>query len=170
MPMTKSIQLNLQHSDVEIETVREKGRDFLKAHGFSEDTVQSQMTILHQLISSVRKFDNLVASKSDMTVLLLIEENAIIVEVSKPVNESSYRRLDELDKTIQSMRTWRYPEPFKPCAIDDTEPINSNSQDFKAEGYELAKIVYEKGAVLDFYVSEDKILNLSAVRNLDGGF
>ena len=170
MPMTKSIQFSLKRGDFEIETVREKGRNFLKAHGFSDDTVQTQMTILQQLINSGRKFDNLVASKNEMTVLLLIEENAIIVEVSKLINESSSSQLDELDKTIQSMRTWGYQEPSKAYAIDCREPSGRNSQDCKVEGFELAKIVYEEGAVLDFYVSEDKILNLSAVRNLDGEF
>ncbi len=168
--MTKSIQFSLKRSDFEMETVREKGGNFLKAHGFSDDTVQTQMTILQQLINSGRKFDHLVASKDDMTVLLLVEENAIIVEVSKPINESLFSQLDQLDKTIQSMRTWGYQEPFKPHAIDYREPSSRNSQDLTAEGFELARIVYEKGAVLDFYVSEDKILNLSAVRNLDGEF
>lgn len=168
--MAKSIQFNLRQNGCEIETVREEGSNFLKSHGFSEDTVETQMTILHQLISSGRKFDNSVASKNEMTVLLLIEENSIIVEVSKPIDESSYSRIDELDKTIQSMRSWGYQESFKSHAIGHREPGGDNSQASEAAGFELAKIVYEEGAVLDFYVSEDKILNLSAVRNLDGKF
>jgi hypothetical protein len=164
MPMTKSIRFNLKPGDTEIEMVREKGSDFLKAHGFSDNTVQTQMTILHQLIRSGRKFDNLMTSENEMAVLLLIEKNAIIVEVSKPVNESSYSQLDELDKTIQSIRRWG---PSKPYTIGCNKICN-NSRDFEAERFELAKIAYEEGAVLDFYVSEDSILNLSAVRNLDG--
>ena len=59
---------------------------------------------------------------------------------------------------------FRITEPYKA----DYSRICNNSQDFEAEGFELAKIAYEEGAVLDFYVSEDSILNLSAVRNLDG--
>ena len=167
MPMAKSIRFNLKPDEYEIETVREKGSDFLIAHGFSDDTVQTQMTILHQLISSGKKFDNLMTSENEMAVLLLIEKNAIIVEVSKPVNESSYSQLDELDKTIQSIRRWGYQDPFEPYKADYSKICN-NSQDFEAEGFELAKIAYEEGAILDFYVSEDSILNLSAVRNLDG--
>lgn len=166
MPMTKSIQFNLKPDSPEIETVREKGSDFLKAHGFSDDTIQTQMTILHQLISSGRKFDNLTASENEMTVLLLIEKNAIIVEVSKPVDESSYSQLYELDKTIQCSRRWGYQDPFEPYAIKYRE-VCDNSQNFEAEGFELARIAYEWGAVLDFYVSEDSILNLSAVKSLD---
>lgn len=153
MPMTKSIRFNLKPDEYEIETVREKGSDFLIAHGFSDDTVKTQMTILHQLISSGRKFDNLMAPKKEMTVLLLVEKNAIVVEVSKPVNESSYSQLDELDKTIQSMRRWGNQEPFEPYTIACSE-ICSNSQDFEAEGFELAKIAFEEGAVLDFYVKK----------------
>ena len=163
--MTKSIRFSLKSGDDKIETVKEKGSDFLKAHGFSDDTVQTQMTILHQLISSGRKFDNLMAPENEMTVLLLIEKNAIIVEVSKPVNESSYSRIDELDKTIQSIRRWGYPDPFEPYTFKYREG-GDNSHNFEDEGFELARIAYEEGAVLDFYVSEDSILNLSAVRNL----
>jgi len=167
MPMTKSIRFNLKPGEYEIESVREKGSDFLKAHGLSDDMVQTQMTILHQLISSGRKFDSLMTSKNVMTVLLLIEKNAVVVEVSKPVNESSYSQLQELDKTIQSIRRWGYQDSFQPYTTDYRE-ICCNSQDVEAEGFELAKIAFEEGAVLDFYVSEDSILNLSAVRNLDG--
>ena len=167
MPMTKSIRFKLKPDGYKIETVREKGSDFLKAHGFSDDTVQAQMTILHQLISSGKKFDNLMASENEMTVLLLIEKNAIIVEVSKPVNESSYSQLNELDKAIQWIRSWGYPDPIEPYTIKCKE-VTDNRQYFEAEGLELAMIAHKEGAVLDFYVSEDSILNLSAVRNLDG--
>ena len=46
--------------------------------------------------------------------------------------------------------------------------FGDNSQSLEAEGFKLARIVHKEGAVLDFYLSEDSILNLSAVRNLDG--
>ena len=164
--MTKSIRFNLKQGDYGNEMVREKGSDFLKAHGFSDDMVQTQMTILHQLISSGRKFGNLMASENEMTVLLFIEKNAIIAEVRKPVDESSYSQLNELDKTIQSIRGWGYQDPFEPYKIKNKE-ICRTSQNFEAEGFELARIAYKEGAVLDFYVSEAGILNLSAVRNLD---
>jgi hypothetical protein len=167
MPMKKSIRFNLKAGDYEIEAVREKGSAFLKAHGFSDDTIQTQMTILHQLISSGRKFDNLVASENEMTVLLLIEKNAISVEVSKPVNESSYSQIDALDKTIQWIRRWGYQDPFEPYSIKCRE-AGDNSQNLEVEGFKLSRIAHEEGAVLDFYVSEDSILNLSVVRNLDG--
>ena len=138
MRMTKSIRFNLKPGDCEIETIREKGSDFLKANGFSDDKVQIQMTILNQLISSGMKFENLMASKYEMTVLLHIEKNAIIVEVSKPVNESSYSQLDELDKTIQSILRLGYQDPFEPYTINCRE-VTHNMQNIEAEGFELAK-------------------------------
>ena len=165
--MTKSVRFNLKPGDYEVETVREKSSAFLKSNGFSDDTVQTQMTILHQLISSGRKFGNLMASENEMTVLLLIEKNAIIVEVSKPVHESSHSQLDKLDKTIQSIRGWGYQDFFESYAVKYRE-VCENSLNFEAEGFELARVANEEGAVLDFYVSEDSILNLSAVKNIDG--
>jgi hypothetical protein len=165
--MTKSMQFNLKMGSNEMETAREKGSDFLKSHGFSDVTVQTQMTILDQLISSGRKFDNMMASETEMTVLLLIEKNSIVVEVSQPVNESSYDRLNELDKTIQLSRGWGYPDSFQAHTMTSREVIDS-SQNVEAEGLELARMALEQGAVIDFFVSEDSILNLSAVRNFNG--
>lgn len=85
------------------------------------------------------------------------------MEVSKPVNESSYSRLNELDKTIQWISG--YQDPFEPYTIKLSE-VSAHSPNRKTNGFELARIAYEAGAILDFYVSEDNILNLSAVRNL----
>lgn len=71
-------------------------------------------------------------------------------------------KLDELDRTIQVIRGG--PDPFEPyinCIQASTKLNSDNTND-----YELARIAYETGAVIDFYVNEDNILNLSAVRSL----
>ena len=46
-----------------METVRQKSSDLLKSHGFSDDTVQAQMTILKELVSSGNKFGSLRANR-----------------------------------------------------------------------------------------------------------
>ena len=79
--------------------------------------------------------------------------------------ESNQRQLNDLDKTIQLIRG--YQDPFEPYMKKLREnPGNSINSD--TYGIGLAKIAYEAGAVLDFFVDEDNILNLSAVRSLNG--
>ena len=163
MPMTKSIRFNLKPGDSGIETVRQKSRDFFKSHGVSDDTVDAQMTILKELVSSGNKFGSLRAMDSNMTVLLLIEKNLATVEVRKPVGESCLSKLDELDKTIQLIRG--YQDPFEPYIIKRRDASDKLTSD-NTEGFDLARIAFETGAVIDFYVNEDNILNLSAVRSL----
>ena len=162
--MKKSIRFNVKPGGKDIEKAREKGSEFLKSHGLTDATVRAQMTIFNELISNGTKFGNLKPPGNEMTVLLIIDKNAVTVEVSKPVNESSYSRLNELDKTIQWIRG--YQDPFEPYTIKLSE-VYTNSPPGETNGFELARIAYEAGAILDFYVSEDNILNLSAVRNLN---
>ena len=96
---------------------------------------------------------------------LLVEEKTITVEVRQAVEESYQRQLNELDKTIQWIRG--YQDPFEPYmkGLRANSKFSCNSE---IDAMGLARIAYEAGAILDFFVSEDNILNLSAVRNLNG--
>ena len=149
----------------DISNLREKSSDFLKSQGLSEDTIYAQMAILRELISSGKEIGNSNTAENEIGVLLLIENNSIIAEISKPVHESAFGQLDELDKTIQWIRG--YQDPFE--AYTNMRRDIAHKPDNQApNGYGLAKIAYEAGAVVDFYVSEDNILNLSAVKNING--
>jgi hypothetical protein len=166
MIMKKSIMFNLKLNDTEINKAGEKGSHFLKSHGFSHETVQAQVMIIKELINNGKKFETPASSESEVTVFLLVEEKAITVEVRKAIEASYQRQLDELDKTIQWIRG--YQDPFEPY-VKKLREKPAKSKSGEANGIGLARIAYEAGAILDFFVSEDNILNLSAVRNIDGG-
>ena len=163
--MKKSIMFNLKLNDNEIDKAGEKSSTFLKSHGFSNETVQAQIIILNELINNGKKFENPNTLETEMTVFLLVEEKTITVEVRQAVEESFQPQLDELDKTIQSIRV--YGDPFEPYMKKLREECK-NPNNREANGIGLARIAYEAGAILDFFVSEDNILNLSAVRNFNG--
>ena len=164
MIMKKSILFNLKLNDNEIDKAGKKGSNFLKSHGFSNETVQAQIMILRELINNGKKFENPSSSDSEMTVFLLVEEKTITVEVRQAVEESFQHQLDELDKTIQWIRV--HGDPFEPYMKKLREKYES-SKNRETNGVGLARIAYEAGAILDFFVSEDNILNLSAVRSLN---
>ena len=163
--MKNSILFNLKLNNHEIDKAGEKGSKFLESHGFSNETVEAQIMILNELINNGKKFENPNSFESEITVFLLVEEKTITVEVRQAVEKSFQRQLDELDKTIQWIRV--YGDPFEPY-MKKLREESKNPNNHEANGIGLARIAYEAGAILDFFVSEDNILNLSAVRNLNG--
>lgn len=166
MTMKKSLKFNLRLNDTAIDKADERGTNFLKSHGFSNETVQAQIMILRELINNGKKFESPSSlGKSEITVFLLVEEKTITVEVRKAVEESSQHELNKLDKTIQWIRG--YQDPFVPY-MKKLREISENSNNSETNGIGLARIAYEAGATLDFFVSEDNILKLSAVRSLKG--
>jgi hypothetical protein len=164
--MKNSIKFNLKPIGSEIAKVGERGETFLRSHGFSENSVQTQIMVIIELIKSGLTFENQKRSCSDISVQIFIEENTVTTEVSKPVNESTHiNQLQALDKTIQWIRG--YQDPFTPFMMKTRQTSNSSGC-FDSNSTGLAKIAYEAGAIIDFYVSEDNILNLSAVSQLNG--
>ena len=164
MPTKKTLAFGLKSNDGEIKKLEQKISKFLKYHGYSNDTIQAQIMILRELIISGKKFDNLSPSEFEMSVQLHIQDNTITVEVKKSVCESAYGKLEELDKTIQWIRGYQDPLEhymINLAAAPGAFPIAGTN------GLGLARIAHQANAIIDFYVSEDNVLNLSAVRKLN---
>ena len=162
--MKKSMEFKLKSNGGELAELEHKTGNFLKYHGYPDSTIQSQLMILRELITSGKKIDDLGLSDFEMSVDLQIETDSITVEVKKSVCDSAYGKLAELDKAIQWIRG--HQDPFEPYSIKHAE-ASGTSHSAETVGFGLAKIAYEAGAIIDFYVSEDNILNLSAVCNLN---
>ena len=164
--MKKSLRFNIKPNANEIEMAGKKSVKFLKSHGLSEKTIEAQTLILNELIEKGKIFTNSRITENEMTIHLYIEEKKITVVLRKSVDESAHRRLAVLDKTIQWIRG--YNDPFEPYMIKHRE-ASDDSLTGCDDGFGLAKIAYETGAILDFYVDEENILNFLAVRSLNGG-
>ena len=166
--MNSSIEFRLVPIGSEIAKVEEKGESFLKSHGLSDDSVQTQIMVIKELINSGKTFDNHKADGNEMSVHIWVEKDTITAEVRKLVKESvNDSRLQALDKTIQWIRG--YQDPFAPYMMKAWQ-ASEYSSDSDSTSFGLAKIAYEAGAILDFYVSEDNVLNLSAVSHLKWRF
>ena len=88
----------------------------------------------------------------------------INVEVKNPVDETAYSHLKKLDKTIQWIRG--YQDPFEPY-MKKAREVSEKPLGDEVSGLGLAEIAYKGKAILDFFVSEDNILNVSAVTSID---
>jgi hypothetical protein len=167
MHIKKSIRFDLSPDGGGIEEADQKSSRFLKTHGFSKEAVDTQVMILRELIHNGLKYGKCTRTEDKMAVNISIEEYTITLEVQNSVDETCCERLKELDKTIQFIRG--YQDPFEAYMLKQKEAFQDTSSS-ESNGLGLARIAYEGNAVLDFFVSEDNILNLYAVRNLDGRF
>ena len=162
--MKKSIKFKFKPNTQGIEKIREESTDFLKLYGFSDQTVESQNNIIKELIKKGKNLAKQETTESEMTLILLVDKNTIIVEVKKPIKDTTQSQLYEFEKIVQWIRG--YQDPFEPYMITQRDSHNeTNKGNVNCRG--LAKIAYEEGAVIDFYVGEDNILNISAVRSLN---
>ena len=148
----------------EIKELEQKSSYFLKYQGYSDDTIQTQILILRELIKSGQQFKDLRPSEFEMSVQLHIEKNTITLEVKKSVCESNCGKLEEFDKIIQWIRGSQDPLERYMTNLAEASDVSHIAG---TNGLGLARITQEADAIIDFYVSEDNILNLSAVSDLN---
>ncbi len=165
--MEKIIKITIAPENYVFNEVKKKINDFLKSHGFSKETVLSQIVIIKELIRNALECGKLKPSEDEMTVHVLISNKSITVELKNPIDDTSSSKLKELDKTIQLIRG--YQDPFEAYSVKIKE-VSKNSLGGGAYGLGLAKIACERNAIIDFFVSEDNILNMSATRSYESDF
>lgn len=162
--MQASMEIDLRPDANGIDTAGEKGGNFLKSHGFSDNAISTQIMILRELIHNGMMYCNINRSENKITARIHIADNAITFEVMNPVDDTCFEQLKELDRTIQFIKG--YQDPFEAYLIKQKE-ASQNSDGNEINGLGLARIACEGRAILDFFVSEDNVLSLYAVKNFD---
>jgi len=99
-----------------------------------------------------------------LTVEINVKNESIIIEVFNPIDKSSIKNLSKLDKTIQWIRGFQ--DPFE-AYIERLKDVSKKPLHDKESGIGLVRIAYEGNALLDFFVSDNNILNVSAIANLE---
>lgn len=161
--MEDSLKITLNADWDEIELVRERGSKFLKYHGFSDDDIHSLVMVISELIENSIKYGKFKKSQNKVCVTLNISKNLITIEVNNPVDEKTAYDLKRLDRTIQWIRG--YQDSFE-AYIERMKEISKKPLQDEESGLGLVRIAYEGKAILDFFVREDNILNVSAVTKI----
>ncbi|MBW2431360.1 MAG: ATP-binding protein [Deltaproteobacteria bacterium] len=163
--MKKSIEFNIKPDWDEIEKIRNESADFLQSHKLSDDTVHSLSMIISELIENGIKYGNFKMLENKVVVMINIERNTVTIEVLNPVDESAFKHLSRLDKTIQWIRG--YQDPFE-AYIERIKEVSKKPLNDVESGIGLVRIAYEGKALLDFFVGENNMLNVSVVSNIEG--
>ncbi|MCJ7540618.1 MAG: ATP-binding protein [Desulfobacterales bacterium] len=146
----------------EIEKVRNMATSFLKSHRLSKDTVYSVTMIISELSENAIKYGNFKQPEDRVDVSIHITDDNIMAEVINPVAMSEYQHLKRLDQTIQWIRGFQ--DPFE-AYLERLKEVSRKPFTDEESGLGLVRIAYEGRAILDFYVGEDDILNVSAISN-----
>ncbi len=159
--MTTSLKFSIRSNEVAIDRTEGEIIRFLKSHDTETTAIGKQIMVLRELLISRKSFYSDRLSEAEVIINVEIGDEQIVTEVSYPIDKKSDKRLVELDRTIQFIRSFH--DPFEPYCMQriGTYP-NRMAEAERWLG--LTKIAYEARAVIDFYISEDNMLNISAIR------
>jgi hypothetical protein len=160
--MEHTIKLTLKPDWDEIEPAREKSAKFFETHGFAEDHVNSLIMVVSELAENAVKYGAYPDGGGSIGLGIEIGNKTVIIEVTNPVKTGDLSFLKHLDETIQWIRGFQ--DPFEAYAIRLKEVATRPLAD-RESGLGLVRISYEGQSILDFFVSDDNVLSVSAVYN-----
>ena len=163
-PMKGSMKLTVKPNWEEIEQVRNSSSEFLRSHGFSGDAVNALTMVISELIENGIKYGNFKAPENKVILTIHIGSRVVTVEVVNPVDETAHVHLKRLDRTIQWIRG--YQDPFQ-AYTERIRAVSKRPLRDKESGLGLVRIAYEGKSILDFFVGDDNVLNVSAVSMLE---
>ena len=162
--MKKSIEFNVKPDWDEIEKIRNESVDFMQSQELTDDTIHSLSMIISELIENGIKYGNFKIVENKVFVAINIERTIVTIEVLNPVDENSFNHLERLDKTIQWIRG--YQDPFE-AYIERIKEVSKKPLNDLESGIGLVRIAYEGEAMLDFFLSENNMLNVSVVSKIE---
>ena len=161
--MGNTLKISIQPEWDQLESVREKTQTFLEERGLMGNLIHSSVMVISELMENSIKYGYFVSPENRVEVSLEYSKNSIMVEVSNPVNDDCLPDLEELDRMIQWIRG--YQNPFE-AYVERLKEISKKPLHDKASGLGIVRIAYEGAVTLDFYVSEQDLLTVSAIRNI----
>ena len=162
--MGNSIKFKVKPDWEKIENIRNESAEFLHSHKIPDETIYSLSMIVSELIENGIKYGHFMMENKVLTVEINVKNEQIIIEVFNPIDKSSIKDLSKLDKTIQWIRGFQ--DPFE-AYIERLKDVSKKPLHDKESGIGLVRIAYEGNALLDFFVSDKNILNVSAIANLE---
>lgn len=159
--MDPGFQIQIEPDWQQIPGVRRKSVEFLKKADLPRDTVDAVAMIVCELTENAIKYGRYSDGAGDIHVRIQLKQNDITAEVSHPVNGTDEDNLTRLDRTIQWIRG--YQDPFE-AYLQRLKELSIQGLENTESRLGLVRIAYEGQGVLDFYVNEQNVLAVSAIR------
>lgn len=160
--MKKSMKLIIEAKWDEIEKVRNKCDIFLRSHGLKTESVQAFTMVVSELIENSMKYGTFTPMKNRVIVDIRVDESIVTAEVINPIDKTVYKHLKQLDRTIQWIRG--YQDPFE-AYVERLKEVSKKPLSDEESGLGLTRIAYEGKAIVDFFLNDENLLNVSAISN-----
>ena len=158
--MDRTIRLTKNPDWDDIEEVRIECDKFFKIHNLSENDSHSLVMIISELMENCIKYGDFSIQNSQIEISVNLHGSSVVIELINPVSGNNEIDLKKLDRTIQWIRG--YQDPFE-AFIERIRKVSKKGLHDMESGLGLVRIAYEGKAVLDFYVDENNLLNVSAI-------
>lgn len=140
---------------------------FFREHGLDHDESYALTMATEELLENAVKYGAWNdAVPTDILVTLEVEGRAATVEVHGPINEDPVM-IRKLDDTIQWIRGFQ--SPFE-AYVERLKQVSAQSYVEGVSGLGLTRIAYEARCLLDFYVTAENRLAMSAVYQPGGAY
>jgi hypothetical protein len=163
--MEPLLSLQIEPDWSEVDRVRQESAAFLQEHGLEIEAVDALSMVACELTENAVKYGRFEGRARAIGVTLSMGSRAVVVEVTSPVARADDDALAKLDYMIQWIRG--HQDPFE-AYLERLREVSSQHMASPESGLGLVRIAYEGHCILDFYVSDQSMLAVSAVFPLDG--
>ncbi len=162
--MTTELELVVPSDWEEMERVYQAASDFLESRNLSSEALFRYTMVICELVENGMKYGYFRNHNDAVAVRVNVSEKTITVQVTNPVGKTTKAYLDELDRTIQWVRSFQ--DPYE-AYLYRMKAISREPPDASKSGLGIVRITYEGRAALDFYLEEDNMLSVSAVAKIE---
>jgi len=139
--------------------------EFLTQRGLDRDEVYALTMAASELLENAVKYGDWNRAPDDSIALTIdVAPRSVTVEVQCPTADD-VRALRKLDEQIQWIRGFQ--SPFE-AYVERLKLVSARGHDLGESGLGLIRIAYEGRCVVDFYVTPDSRLAMSAVYRPQG--
>ncbi|HZA50478.1 MAG TPA: ATP-binding protein [Myxococcaceae bacterium] len=146
----------------EVSGVRRETARFLGGLGLPRDVIDAVAMVACELTENATKYGSFRdGSQREIGVRVSVGSRDVMVEVRNPVSPAADENLAQLDRMVQWIRG--YQDPFE-AYLQRLKELSVEGLESTVSRLGLVRIAYEGQSVLDFYVNEENVLAVSAIR------
>ncbi len=160
MAESRSMEICISPEWENIENARNAVADFCARQDLPANHRESTVLIVSELAENAVKYGHFSSEGSNIKAVVSLEDDSITVEVIHPVGPGSRDHLAELDRAIQWIRGFQ--DPFE-AYTEKLKELSKRTLNDHSSNLGLVRIAYEAQAILDFFVDEEDMLNVSAI-------
>ncbi len=161
----RSLNLTVRPEWDQIARVRERCNSFFKSFHFKEDLRDALCMVASELLENAVKYGDFQNPDQNIEISIEVDDDKVTLEVKSPLDfsgeEENMRRLDSFVQWIRG-----YQSPFQ-AYLERLRLVAAQPLDSDESGLGLVRIAYEGEAILDFYVTEEDCICISAIFSLN---